>query len=148
MFVWRKIKQMEIYHLQKDISVFGKQVETFPMGVKKAFDDLISAVPDVLQRLHYGLSHMTPDGKIIYIAASAEKQEGEAEKLHYSRYVIEKGEYLSVTLKNWMSKTDCIKNIFHEMMQDSRADLTKQVVEWYQTEEEMICLVKTISNNQ
>ena len=30
----------------------------------------------------------------------------------------------------------------YDMMEDDRADKTKEVVEWYKTETEMLCLVK------
>jgi predicted transcriptional regulator YdeE len=149
MFVLNKMNmQIEIYALQNDLKVFGKQVKTFPTGIKEVFEELINAVPDGMQRSHYGLSHMTADGGIIYIAASVEKYDGEGKKLNYKRYIIEKGEYLAVIVKNWMSKTGCIKDIFHEMMKDGRADLTTQAVEWYKTGEEMMCMVKTISKNK
>jgi predicted transcriptional regulator YdeE len=144
----QKETMMELYNLQNDLKVFGRQVKTFPVGIKEAFEELIKAVPDGMERSHYGLSHMTADGKIIYIAASLEKHEGEAEKLNYKRYIIEKGEYLAVMLKNWMSQTDCIKDIFHDMMKDERADLTKQVAEWYKNGDEMMCMVKTISKSK
>ena len=68
--------------------------------------------------------------------------EGEAEKYNCERYIIEKGEYLAVAITDWRKKTDCIKDVFHDMMEDDRADKTKEVVEWYKTETEMICLVK------
>jgi predicted transcriptional regulator YdeE len=138
---------METYTFQNDLKVFGKQVKTFPNGIKEAFDELIEKIPGGLERSHYGLSYMTTDGKIVYFAATREEYEGEAEKYNYERYTIEKGEYLAVTIKDWMNNLHCIKDVFHEMMQDKRADVTKKVVEWYKDDKEMMCLVKMINGN-
>jgi len=85
---------------------------------------------------------MDEAGKIIYKATAEEKYEGEAEKYNCERYGIGKGEYLAVTITDWRKKTDCIKDVFHDMMEDDRSDKTKEVVEWYKTETEMLCLVK------
>ena len=133
---------METYNLKNDLKVFGKEVRTFPLGVAEAFHELLTMIPDGTHRAYYGLSHIDEMGKIIYKAAAEENYAGEAEKYNCKRYLIEKGEYLSVTITNWRDNTECIKDVFHDMMEDDRADKTKEVVEWYKTETEMLCLVK------
>ena len=133
---------METYNLKNDLKVFGKEVRTFPLGVAEAFHDLLTMIPDGSHRAYYGLSHIDEMGKIIYKAAAEENYAGEAEKYNCKRYLIEKGEYLAVSITNWRDNTDCIKDVFHDMMEDDRADKTKEVVEWYKTETEMLCLVK------
>jgi len=133
---------METYDLKKDLKVFGKEVKTFPQAVKEAFSSLLNMIPDGFKRSYYGLSYMDDKGKMVYIATAEEKDEGEAEKYNCERYTVEKGEYLAVTLDDWLKKVDCIKDIFHEMMEDDRADITRPVVEWYKTETEMLSLVK------
>jgi len=132
---------MEIYTLHKEITLYGKQVTTFPTGIKEAFDELIAIVPDGMERSHFGLSYMEGE-KVIYHAASEEKFPGEAKQLNYREYVVEKGNYLSVTIKDWMQKINAIKEVFHELMQDERADLSKWCVEWYKSDEEMMCMVR------
>ena len=133
---------MERYNLKTDLKVFGKEVTTFPLGIKEAFSALLERIPDGFKRTYYGLSYMDEMGKIIYMATAEEKYAGEAEKYNCDRYIIEKGEYLAVTIIDWLKKTDCIKDVFQDMMEDDRADNTKPVVEWYKTETEMLCLVK------
>jgi hypothetical protein len=135
---------METYELKKDLNVFGFQVNDFPNGIGKAFDTLVEKVPGGFNRSYYGISTMTKDGKFIYLATALEKNPGEAEQLHYQRYKIENGVYLTETVHNWRKKTDTIKDIFHRMMQDERADKTKPCMEWYKNEDEMICMVKTL----
>ena len=64
---------------------------------------------------------------------------------NYESYTIEKGDYYTVALKNWRSKTNSIKDIFSEMMQDKHTDKTKHCIEWYKTEVEMLCMLKAIN---
>ena len=142
MYPIQKIKIMETYNLKNDLKVFGKEVTTFPLGIKEAFSALLDMMPDGSKRTYYGVSYLDKTGKIIYKATAEEKYEREAEKYNCERYVIEKGEYLAVIITDWLTKTDCIKDVFHDMMEDDRADKTKEVVEWYKTETEMLCLVR------
>src|SRR6478735_12573681 len=107
---------METYNLKTDLKVFGKEVTTFPLGVKEAFDTLLDMIPDGYKRSYYGLSYMDEAGKIIYKATAEEKYEGEAEKYHCERSVIDRGEYLPVTITDWRKKIDCIKDVFHDLM--------------------------------
>jgi hypothetical protein len=136
------MKLMETYNLKNDLKVFGKEVKTFPLGISEAFSALMNMIPDGSQRSYYGISHMDATGKILYKATVEEKYEGEAEKYHGERYVVGKGEYLAVTIRDWRKNLECIKDVFHGMMKDDRADKTKEAVEWYKTETEMLCLVK------
>jgi hypothetical protein len=132
---------MELTKLKNDLDLFGLQVTTFPTGIKEAFDKIISLVPDGMQRSHYGISYMEGD-KIIYHATCSEKYEGEADKLNCRKYKIEKGDYLAIQITGWMKRIESIKDAFHELMQDNRIDLTKPCVEWYNSDEEMTCMMK------
>ena len=48
-----------------------------------------------------------------------------------------------VLVRDWRKKTGCIKDVFHEMMQDNRFDGSKPCIEWYKNDEEMLCMLKT-----
>lgn len=133
---------MEIYNLPDDIKVFGMQVKSFPAGIGEAFEALVKIISEGFNRSFFGISHMTEKGEIIYVAAAEESFEGEAEKYNCHRYLIEKGEYLVEVVRDWRKKTDCIKDVFHDMMQDSRFDNTKPCIEWYKNDDEMLCMLK------
>jgi predicted transcriptional regulator YdeE len=135
---------METYIQKNDLAVFGFQVKSFPEGIGEAFDLLIAMVPEGLSRSYYGLSYMNAEGKAVYIAAVEEINSGEAEKNNCDRYTIEKGEYFSVTVKDWRQKTDSIKDVFHDMMQGKNIDHTKPCVEWYKNDDEMCCMLKVL----
>jgi len=133
---------MDTYTLRHNLEVFGFRVTTFPGGVEQAFTKIMQSLGDSPPRSYYGLSNMDEKGNILYYAAAEEKFAREAELSGFERYTIPKGQYLAVTLHDWLTKTDCIKDIFHEMMQDSRADLTKQCIEWYKDDHEMVCMLQ------
>jgi hypothetical protein len=82
------------------------------------------------------------NGAIQYSAVAEELTTGEAEKYHCEKFIISKGEYLTTTLKNWQTKTDKIKDVFHEMMSDNRVDKSKPCIEWYKNEQEMLRMVR------
>lgn len=134
---------MEIYNLTDDVKVFGFRVTDFPNGIDEAFQSLIHKVPDGFERSYYGISFMDKDGQMIYNAAALEKYEGEAEKYNCERYIIEKGEYLAVSLYAWRKKTAAIKDVFHKIMEDNRVNKTKPAIEWYKNNDEMMCMVQT-----
>src|SRR4029077_9286056 len=130
---------------ENDLKVFGIEVKTFPSGIGEAFEELIRKTGDRAgERNYYGISSMNNEGKMIYKAVAEEKFDGEAEKYHYERSTIGKGEYLFEVLKDWQNNTNCIKDIFQAMMVDDRIDKTKPCVEWYKNNDEMLCMVKAI----
>lgn len=134
---------MEIYTVHQEVKVFGKEVITFPTGVGEAFESLVKTISEGYNRAYYGISYFNNEGKIVYKAAAEETFAGEAEKYGYERYTIEKGEYLMVAVKDWRHQTDCIKDVFHEMMQDKRYNTTKPCIEWYKDDDEMLCMIQT-----
>lgn len=133
---------MEKYVVNEEVIVFGKQVKSFPKGVKDVFDELVKLLG--YERAYYGISWFDKDGNIIYYATAQEQFKDEAKQYNYETLTIEKGEYISETIYNWMSKTDCIKDVFGELMKNEKADKTKPCVEWYKSNDEMLCMIKTI----
>lgn len=136
---------MKEINIMTDIKVFGEPVKTFPQGIGETFDRLIQMLPGGFDRSFYGISFMDKNGGMIYIAAATEQLEGEAEKYNCERYTIEKGTYLAEKVTRWRDKTDSINSIFHQLIQNNNADKKKPAVEWYKSEEEMFCMVKSIA---
>ena len=135
---------MESYHLYQDIKVAGLEVTTFPDGIKEAFDSLIKMLPAGEGRSCFGLSKMNDNGGIIYIAAIEQKENGELKKNHCKDYIIQKGEYITRELTNWMDKLCSIKDIFTELIEDDRTDKTSYCIEWYKDDKHMTCMLKKI----
>ena len=133
---------MEKYTLSNDKKVFGIRVKTFPLGIGEAFGSLAEMISEGYDRSYYGIGQMM-NNEVVYIAAAEEKYEGEAEKYNCESYTIEKGEYLIEMIRDWRQKTDSIKDVFNEMMRDTRFDNTQPCIEWYKDDDEMLCLVKS-----
>jgi hypothetical protein len=68
---------------------------------------------------------------------------GETKKYEHETFTVEKDEYFSVKVKDWHSKTDCLKDIFHDKMRDEHIDNMKPCIEWYKSNDEMLCMMKT-----
>jgi predicted transcriptional regulator YdeE len=132
---------MEIQNIEEDLHLFGITVASFPTGVREAFGRLSETIRNGAQRSYYGYSYFDKNGKIVYKAAAREEFTGEGDSYGYENFSVPKGDYLAEHLDNWMDKTDCIKDVFEKLMSDPRVDTGKPVLEWYQSEKEMLCLV-------
>ena len=131
---------MEIYHQQEDMTVFGVQVKTFPNGIKEAFDSLMSTFGN--NRSYYGISWLDENDSVQYYAMVPEAFKGETNKYHYEKLIIAKGEYHTETIYNWLSKLDSIKEALHGLMTDKRPDEKNPCLEWYKSDDEMLCMIK------
>ncbi len=131
---------MEKYHQENDVILFGRQVTTFPAGIKDAFGDLMKVLGN--ERAYYGISWCAADGSIIYYAMAPETFAGEARQHNYEILTLPKGEYLTETIVDWMSKTDCIKDVFYQLLGDKHPDKNCPCIEWYKSDEEMLYRVK------
>ncbi len=139
---------METLTIATDLQVFGTLVNSFPLGVDEAFAQLMEMVPDAEKRSCYGISSMNENGGVLYFAAIEEQEPGEAEKYKCERRIVSKGGYLAVTVLDWLQKTHCIKDVFHDMMQDERFAHDTPCVEWYKNAREMVCLLQINSVNE
>jgi hypothetical protein len=135
---------MERTLLENDVHVFGKTVTTFPLGIAEAFNELMTATGNcATERNYYGLSYVANDTNILYKAVAQERYNGEAKQFDYETSIIESGEYVFEVLHDWKNCTGEIKNIFQSMIDDVHTDKTKPCIEWYKSDDEMLCLMKT-----
>lgn len=132
---------MEKYTIENDIKVFGVRVPSFPSGIGEAFESLVSRIPGGFTRSYYGIGKIEGD-QISYVATAEERNENEAQIYQCKRYTIEAGEYLTIAVHEWRKKTDSIKDVFHELMQDPRTDKLKPCIEWYKNDVEMLCMMQ------
>ena len=133
---------MEIYYQTEDLTVFGVQVKTFPDGIKEAFDGLMSSFGN--NRSYYGISWLDENDSVQYYAMAPETFKGEANKYQYEKLTITKGGYYTETIYNWLSKLDSIKETIHGLMPNNRPDKNNPCVEWYKSEDEMLCMIKAL----
>jgi hypothetical protein len=132
---------MERYTLDHDIKVFYVQAESFPDGIGAAYEKLHSLVDDPAERHQFGLS-APENGVIVYKAALEELNEGEGNKLCCETFVILEGEYLSITIYNFMKDIESIGNAFNELIANPHIDPQGVCIEWYLNEKDVKCTVK------
>lgn len=130
---------METYTLKQDVKVFCVEAESFPKGIKAAFDKL-NTVTGMEGRSIFGISKPY-NGSIRYRAAAAENFEGEGTLLGYPTFTIEAGNYLGETLNNWQQNEMLIMSIFNRLIADKRLDGSAHCVEWYKNDTDLLCLV-------
>src|SRR3982750_1471941 len=123
---------MQLYKQAEDIPVIGLQVMTFPNGIKEAFGSLMKTLGS--GRDYYGVSWMDERDQVKYYAMAKEMFPGEGKRYNYESLTIEKGDYSTEALHNWMSKTDCIKDVFHNLMANKKPDKNHPCIEWYQSD--------------
>ena len=132
---------MERYTLDHDIKVFYVQAESFPDGIGPAYEKLHSLVEAPTERRQFGLS-APENGVIVYKAALEEVYTGEGEKLGCETFVIMQGEYLSITIMDFMKDVQSISNAFDELTSMPDIDPEGVCVEWYLSQQDMRCMVK------
>jgi hypothetical protein len=131
---------MKVYTLNRDMKIFCVTAESFPYQIKQAFSSLISLLPSIEDRTFFGISYQSTEGDMIYKAAVLESFEGEAEKLGCEKFTIEKGEYLTETLKHWKKDESMIGVTFRKLA-ESKYNTIFPCVEWYKGNDVM-CMVK------
>ncbi|HEV8513305.1 MAG TPA: hypothetical protein VGQ59_08510 [Cyclobacteriaceae bacterium] len=136
---------MEIYTLKNNIEIFCVTARSFPYEIKQAFAALINLLPTVEGRTFFGIAFEDKNGDMIYKAAVLESFGGEAEKLGCEKFIIEKGDYLTETLKDW-KKDESLIGLTFKKFSESKYNATFPCVEWYQGNDVM-CMVKLENQN-
>src|SRR5437870_5327858 len=106
---------MEDIKLDEDIKVFAVTASSFPEGVMEAHTKLHSIVPFSSARRYYGLSR-PENGQIVYKAAAETLEQDEAEKINLESMVIKRGNYISITIEDFMKDIQSIGRAFKEIL--------------------------------
>lgn len=132
---------METIVFANDIKVFYIGATSFPNGVLVAHQKLHALIPFSTDRKYFGLSR-PENGTIQYKAAAEELMPGEGEKLNCDTLILKKGNYLSVTVPDYMKDIPAIEKTFAQLI--SRTDIDPQgyCVEWYVNDKDMQCMIR------
>lgn len=133
---------MDKFNLDKDIRIFCVTAESFPEGIMAAFHKLHSIVPSNGKRRNFGISRPDSRGNIIYKAAVEESFEGEPDIKECETFIIKKGEYISVTVPDFMKDLKRIGDAFIELTSQSGIDPDGYCIEIYSNEKDVRCMVK------
>ena len=134
---------MKPYFLNSDINVLCVTASSFPDGIMAAFDKLNSLIQSSAPRRVFGISYGDGDKNIIYKAAAEENSTDEAARLGCERFTIEKGEYISEHIEDFMKNIPAIGQAFREMCSDKRIDSNGYCIEMYlKNNKDVLCMVK------
>lgn len=138
---------MEKARVEEDISVFYLTAKSFPDGVMEAYEKLRLLIPDLRDRKFFGISSPNEKGEIIYKAAAEELEPGEAARLGCETFVIKKGAYISITIRNHFNDPSSIGNAFQKLISQPDIDPKGYCLEWYlnYTDNDVKCMVPLIA---
>lgn len=130
--------------LERDITVYYVEASSFPDGVLVAHQSLHKLVDFDSNRNYFGISNANSTGEIIYKAAAEEYVEGEFQKHSLSSFVIPKGNYACITIKDFMKDVSAIGQAFQELLKEPDLDPNGFCLEWYKGESDCECLIKLV----
>ncbi len=135
---------MEIFELKEGIKVHYIKSKAFPDGVKESHDKIHSLVPYSHDRNYFGISYMQQDGSIIYKAAAEELIKGELSKHNLNDFLIEKGNYISIMIYNFIDNLPEFLPTFQTLMAHPNIDPKGACIEWYLKDKDCRCMVKLV----
>lgn len=132
---------METTTVDKDIKVFYISATSFPDGIKQAHEKLHSLIPFSKDRKYFGISR-PENGIIIYRAGAEELNDREAERLNLDTLILKKGNYISLTINNYMKDIPAIGEAFKQLLSNPDIDPQGYCVEWYLSDKDVKCMVR------
>ena len=132
---------METKTVNKGIKVFYVTATSFPDGIKQAHEKLHSLIPFSKDRRYFGISR-PENGIIIYRAAAEELNDREAESLNLDTLILKKGNYISLTINNYMKDIPAIGEAFKLLLSNRDIDPQAYCVEWYLSDKDVKCMVR------
>lgn len=133
---------MANYVLEKDIRVFYVMASSFPHGVLAAHQQLHAYVDYNTNRKYFGISAPDKTGTIIYKAAAEELNKGELSKHQLQEFIIKKGNYMYIDIKDFMKDVNSLSKAFDELISNPAIDPQGCCVEWYLTQNDVRCMVR------
>lgn len=132
---------METTIIEDDINIMYVTATSFPAGIQAAHEKLHSLVPFSSERKYFGVSR-PENGVIVYRAAAEQLKKGEAESLELESLVIRKGNYISLTINNFVEDLLSIKRAFKKLLSYPGLDPQGYCVEWYLSSQDVKCMIR------
>lgn len=133
-----------LFTLQQDIHTGCLKASSFPDGVLAAHEQLHQLVPPAPGRRSFGLSRPDHTRSILYWAAAEELQEGETASWGLETFLLKKGVYASVLIRNYMQDIPAIGHAFREILQEPDLDPDGICIEWYLNDTDVQCMVRLL----
>ena len=134
---------MEKFVLEKDIPVMYVTADSFPDGIMAAHHTL-HAIVSSRDRVFYGISFPDRSGEVIYKAGVEQFSEQEAITLGLETFILRKGNYESIVLKDYYKNPTLIGDAFQKLLALPQLDPKGACVEMYIGERDVRCMVRLI----
>lgn len=135
-------ENMEIFTLDNDIKVFCETAISFPDGILNAHKELQAIVPFSEERRYFGISRPDEKGVVVYMAATEEIYQGEAEELGCETFVIESGQYISLLIHDYIKDLQNIARAFQLLTAHPNIDPEGYCIEFYINKKDVRCMIK------
>lgn len=133
---------METIHISKDIPVCYITASSFPDGVLAAHQQLHTMFPYSDGRRYFGISRPEHGGGIVYRAAAEELQPGEGQQHGCDTLTLKAGNYLSVTIPDFMKDIPAIGRTFATILAQPGLNPNGYCVEQYINQKDVQCMVR------
>jgi hypothetical protein len=141
---------IEHFNLDKDLNLICEKALTYPEGIMDAHRILHSKLESKLDskqdRFYFGISHPDFTGTIQYFAAAEENYPNEAKEYQCQEYILKKGTYISIEIKNYIQDIFQISSAFQLLLTNQDIDPQGCCVEMYLNQEDVRCMVKLKDN--
>ena len=132
---------MKIVNIPNDIHTLTIKAKSFPQGIGEAHETIQRLFPYAKQRRYFGMS--SPEKGIIVYKAATEQMSGDNDQAPgVEKFVIEKGDYISLTVTNFVKNPMAVSEAFEKLIHQPNIDPKGYCLEWYQNEKDVLCLVK------
>jgi len=142
----KEMNPIEEFILESDVDVMYEIAVDFGQDIAQSFVRLADKIQnDGKKRDCYGIV-LKANGAMQYRAAFNELYEGEAESLGIPSFQIEKGKYWAIKIEQWNQKLLEIGPTFDQILKSGKVDTNSPCIEYYHTESDLICMVKSLDN--
>ena len=136
------MNSMEPYKIESTIIVIIEKAEDFGKGIGEAFVRLAEKLEHKGEKREcYGIVTKEEDG-MNYFAAFTELYPGEASEKSLPSFTIASGDYQSIRLEEWNKNILHIGPTFDQILKSGKVDTSSPCIEFYKTEQELLCMVK------
>ncbi len=134
--------KIENHSFKQDLKVFCKKAESFPLGVKAAFQYIHERVPYSTERKFISISVLKSASEMDYWAGVTEAVSGDLDEHDFEIKTIPAGNYACVEVFDYMKDVTVIAKAF-EFLSEFTVDTDKSVgIEWYQGMESVKCMIR------
>lgn len=135
---------IETFKIEPPIIVITEKAEDFGKGIGEAFVRLAEKLEHKGEKRDcYGIVLKEEVG-MNYFAAFTELYPGEAAEKSLPSFTIASGDYQSIRLDEWNKNILHIGPTFDQILKSGKVDTSSPCIEFYKTEQELICMVKAL----